>query len=199
MGSDLRTAIMNRHSNYDITSASTITDAQIRELVEFAVLHTPSAFNSQTARVVLLLNDQHKKLWSIVMETLRKIVPPEDFARTEAKINSFAAGHGTVLFYEDRLQLDSMMKEYALYSEMIPGFSMNSAGMLQYVVWTLLRDAGLGASLQHYGNLIESEVALTWKLPAGWHLIAQMPFGKGNSEPGNPEKKPIEEQFRMFE
>lgn len=199
MGSDLRTAIMNRHSNYDITSASTITDAQIRELVEFAVLHTPSAFNSQTARVVLLLNDQHKKLWSIVMETLRKIVPAEDFARTEARINSFAAGHGTVLFFEDRLQIDTMMKEFALYSEMIPGFSMNSAGMLQYVVWTLLRDAGLGASLQHYGNLIESEAALTWKLPAGWKLIAQMPFGKANSEPGNPEKKPIEEQFRMFE
>jgi Predicted oxidoreductase related to nitroreductase len=198
MGSDLRTAIKNRHSNYDITSASPISDAEIQELVEFAVLHTPSAFNSQTARVVLLLKDQHKKLWNIVKETLRKIVPEEDFPKTENKINSFAAGHGTVLFYEDRMQLDTMMKEFALYSEMIPGFSMNSAGMLQYVVWTLLRDVGLGASLQHYGNLIEAEVARTWNLPVGWKLIAQMPFGKANSEPGNPEKKPIEEQFKLF-
>ncbi len=90
------------------------------------------------------------------------------------------------------------MKEYALYSELIPGFSMNSSGMLQYVVWTLLRDVGLGASLQHYGNLIESEVALTWKLPAGWKLIAQMPFGKPNSDPGQPAKKPLEEQFKVF-
>ncbi len=64
MGSDLRTAIKNRHSNYDITPASPISDDEIRELVEFAVLHTPSAFNSQTAKTVLLLNDQHKKLWS---------------------------------------------------------------------------------------------------------------------------------------
>ena len=46
------------------------------------VRHVPSAFNSQTTRVVLLLGESHKKLWQIVKDALKKIVPAEAFAKT---------------------------------------------------------------------------------------------------------------------
>lgn len=62
----------------------------------------------------------------------------------------------------------------------------------------MLEDAGLGASLQHYGNLIEAEVARNWKLNPEWKLIAQMPFGGITAEPGPKEFQPIEERVFVF-
>jgi uncharacterized protein len=56
--------------------------------------------NSQSSRIVLLLGENHAKLWNITTETLRKIVPSENFEPTENKLNAFANGYGTVLFFE---------------------------------------------------------------------------------------------------
>ncbi|MDR1744672.1 MAG: nitroreductase family protein [Planctomycetota bacterium] len=198
MSTDLQTSLKNRRSYYDITSKSPIPDDQIHSIINFAVLNTPSAFNSQSARVVLLLGDQHTKLWEIIRETLRKIVPADKFKPTDDKINSFAAGHGSVLFYEDQATIRELQKNFPLYKDAFPGFSENSAGMLQLVVWVMLRDAGLGASLQHYGNLIQDEVAKTWGLDPDWKLIAQMPFGAPASEPGSKESLPLEKTVRVF-
>lgn len=52
---------------------------KIKEIVEFAVKYTPSAFNSQTARLVVLFGEAHNKLWDITTETLRKVVGDGDF------------------------------------------------------------------------------------------------------------------------
>ena len=92
-------AIKHRRSNYAIQKQTTIPDAEIEEILDFAALHTPSAFNSQSTRMVLLLREQHRRLWDIVRNTLKKTIPAAAYASTEAKINkSFAAGYGTVLF-----------------------------------------------------------------------------------------------------
>ncbi len=198
MASDFRTAIMRRRSYYSIGSTSPISDAEIQDIVNYAVLYTPSAFNSQSARAVLLLGGEHRKLWEIVRETLRTIVPADHFQPTDDKVSSFAAGRGTVLFYEDGGVISDLQTNFPLYADMMPRFSENSSGMLQFAVWTMLEDAGLGASLQHYGNLIESEVARTWKLNPEWKLIAQMPFGSIAAEPGPKEFQPIEERVFVF-
>ena len=47
--------------------------------------------------------------------------------------------------------------------------------MHQFAIWTMLEDAGLGASLQHYNPLIDEKVQNEWKLNPNWKLIAQMP------------------------
>ena len=92
-------ALKNRRTYYSITDQSPIPDQEIECIINLAVRHVPSAFNSQSTRVVLLLGKSHKKLWNIVKDALRKIVPGEAFAKTEEKIdNSFACGYGTVLF-----------------------------------------------------------------------------------------------------
>lgn len=198
MAGDLRTALRDRHSYYDINGKSPIDDAAIREIVEFAMQNTPSAFNAQSARIVLLVGEQHRKHWEIVRESLRAIVPADKFKPTDDKINSFAAGHGTVLFYEDLGTVRKMQEDFPLYKENMHWFSSNSSGMLQHVVWVMLRDAGLGASLQHYGNLVQEEIAKTWNLDSNWMLIAQMPFGTPNSEPEAKDKLPLDQTVKVF-
>ena len=59
---------------------------KIEETIREAVKHSPSAFNSQSSRVVTLYGESHAKFWNLVREALRKIVPAEAFAGTNAKL-----------------------------------------------------------------------------------------------------------------
>lgn len=111
-------ALKHRRTYYSITNQSPVSDEEIERIVNLAVTHVPSAFNSQSTRVVLLLGENHKKLWHIVKETLRKIVPPEVFKTTEAKIdNSFASGYGTVLFFEDQSVVKGLQEAFSSYKD----------------------------------------------------------------------------------
>ena len=193
-------ALKHRRTYYGITNQSPISNKQIVELVNFAVTHVPSAFNSQSTRVVLLLGENHRKLWQIVKDTLRKIVPEEAFKATEAKIDgSFACGYGTVLFFEDQIVVKGLQDMFSAYKDNFPVWSSQTSAMHQLAIWTLLEDAGLGASLQHYNPLIDEEVRRTWNLPESWSLIAEMPFGLPVSEPGEKEYKPLADRVKVFE
>lgn len=189
------TTIKNRRSRYDLTNASPISDKQIEQIISDAVTYTPSAFHSQSSRVILLFGSRHQKLWHIVMETLRDRVPAEKFGATEAKILSFAAGHGTVLYFEDMHTVTTMQKNVPNYAENFPIWSNQSAGMLQYAVWSSLSQEGLGASLQHYNPIIDDAVIREFDVPDGWKLLAQMPFGVPSGQPGDITYKPIEERL----
>ena len=94
-------AIEERRSYYGLSKEVAVSDDRIQEVVGHAVKYTPSAFNSQSARVLVLLGKEHNKLWNITMEAWRKVVPEESFQSTQDKINSFASAYGTVLYYED--------------------------------------------------------------------------------------------------
>lgn len=197
MRTDLYNAIKERRSIYGISKELVISDERIQEVIEQALLHTPSAFNAQSGRIVLLLGTQHDKLWDITKETLRKIVPPENFPQTEERINSFRNGYGSVLFFEDQGVIEGLQAQFALYKDNFPVWSQHSSGMLQYVVWTSLEAEGLGASLQHYNPLVDEEVKQVWGIPEKWKLIAQMPFGKPTSPAGEKEFKPVEERLKV--
>ncbi|MEO3944806.1 nitroreductase family protein [Gorillibacterium sp. CAU 1737] len=198
MAANILQGLKKRRSIYGISKNIPVTEAYIEELVAEAVKHTPSSFNSQSARVVVLFGEQHDKLWTITKETLRKIVPAESFSSTEEKIGSFQSGYGTVLFFEDQAVVENLQAQFALYKDNFPIWSNQSSGMLQLVVWTALAEEGIGASLQHYNPLIDEEVKQTWNLPASWKLIAQLPFGTPTAEPGDKAFQPIEERLKVF-
>lgn len=192
-------ALLHRRSYYALTPESLISDTQIEELVRFAVKHMPSAFDSQSTRLVLLLHEHHAALWKIVNRALRAAVAEEAFARTAAKIErSFASGYGTVLFYEDTAVVRAMQQRFPLYAGNFPVWSEHTSAMHQLALWTLLEDAGFGASLQHYNPLIDKEVRARWLLPEEWRLVAQMPFGLPAGEPAAKSFEPIESRIRIF-
>ncbi|ULO05343.1 nitroreductase family protein [Paenibacillus sp. 19GGS1-52] len=191
-------AVKGRRSVYAISKESTISDAKIQEIVEEAVLHSPTSFNSQTSRAVVLLGEQHDKLWDITAEALRKIVPTEQFEGTAQKLASFKAGYGSVLFFEDQVGVKQLQENFALYADNFPIWSNQSSGILQFVVWTALAEEGIGASLQHYNPLIDEDVKKEWGIPAEWKLIAELPFGKPVTAPGEKEFQPIEARVKVF-
>lgn len=192
-------AVLSRRSYYSIEKKSPITDARIVEIVQFAVKHTPSAFNSQSGRAVVLLGPEHGALWDIVLETLRTIVPAERFGDTEKKLLSFRAGYGTVLFFEDQAVVDGLQAQFKTYRDNFPLWSLQASGMLQYVVWTALEAEGLGVSLQHYNPLIDGAVKKRWALPESWRLVSQMPFGAPTAAPGEKEFGPVEDRVKVFQ
>lgn len=199
MKKDFKEAVKNRRSIYHLDDKISVSDKQIQDIIDFAVLHVPSAFNSQSTRVVLLLGKEHKKLWNIVKSTLEKIVPEESFGATEAKINtSFASGYGTVLFFEDMSIVEGLQKAFPSYSENFPGWSLQTSAMHQFAIWSMLEDAGLGASLQHYNPIIDKEVSKTWNLDSKWKLISQMPFGNPLQAAGEKDFIPLENRVKIF-
>lgn len=199
MERNFKQALAHRRSHYALAPESPIDDTQIEELLRFAVEHVPSAFNSQSARLVLLLHEHHRALWEVVKHTLKAIVPAEAFVATEQKIDrSFASGYGTVLFFEDATVVRTLQEQFPRYAENFPVWSEHTSAMHQLAVWTMLEDAGFGASLQHYNPLIDTEVRERWRLPETWRLIAQMPFGRPMSEPGEKEFEPLEKRLLVF-
>ena len=51
-------------------------------MIEHIIKYTPSAFNSQSTRIVLLLNDQHHKFWDNTKTVLKDVMGPDrDFTQ----------------------------------------------------------------------------------------------------------------------
>ncbi len=189
---------IKRRSQYALGKALPLPQDEVTQLIQGAVRHSPSAFNSQSSRVVILYGAQNEKFWDIVKAELRKIVPADKFESTDKRLSGFAAGAGTVLFYEDQDVVKGLQEKLALYADNFPIWSEQSSGMAQYAVWTALAEVGIGASLQHYNPVADAAVTDTWGLPSQWKLRAQMPFGS-NEGPFN-EKALIEDagRFRVF-
>lgn len=198
MSQNFLQAVENRRSIYAIGRETSVSDEAILELVRRSVKASPTAFNSQGARAVVLFGQQHEKLWNDTLEVLQKVAPPAGFSKTEEKIASFRAGRGTVLYFEDQSVVKGLQDSFPLYRDNFPVWSLESSGMLQLVVWTALEDAGLGASLQHYNPLIDEKVRETWQIPQDWKLLAQMPFGSVEGAPGPKETLPVEDRMKVF-
>jgi len=198
MSKSFNQVVEDRRSIYAIGKEQVLSAEQIQEIVEHNVKHVPSPFNSQSARTVILLGENHDKLWNIVRETLRKIVPAEFFASTDEKINSFQNGYGTILYFEDQAVVEGLQAQFVKFKDNFPIWSLQSAGMLQFAIWSTLEEAGLGASLQHYNPIIDDEVKETWNLPKEWKLMAEMPFGKPLADPGVKEFTPLDYRVKVF-
>lgn len=198
MSKDFYSVLKERRSYYGINKDVQVSDERIKEIVEFAVKYTPSAFNSQTARLVILTGKSHNELWNITTDTLRKVMGDRDFTGTQQKMDSFKSGYGTVLFFEDEAGVKSLQKQFPSYADNFPIWSNQASGMHQLVIWAALESEGLGASLQHYNPLIDEEVKKEWNIPSNWKLIAQMPFGNSTLQPGEKEFQPIENRVKFY-
>ncbi len=198
MGKEFMNAVESRRSIYTIGKEVLLSEEKVGDLVRRAVLNAPSAFHSQGARVVVLFGEEHEKLWRITEKVLRKVVPEENFPDTKTKLDTISAGYGTVLYFEEQSTVRTLQENYPLYQEEFPVWSLESAGMLQYIIWTALEAEGLGASLHHYDPLIDDEVHESWNLPKSWKLLGEMPFGSVTAGAKPKANLPIEQRVLIF-
>ena len=190
--------IKQRRTIYAVGKNVALTPEQIESVIKEAVNHSPSAFNSQTSRIVTLFGESHLQFWNVVRETLRKIVPDAAFEGTNAKINSFAAGYGTVLFYEDQDVVKSLQEQFALYADNFPVWSEHSSAIAQFAVWTALSEQNIGASLQHYNPIVDAEIAEVFDIPTNWKLRAQLVFGSIEAPAGEKTFMAEADRFKTF-
>lgn len=183
----------NRRSVYALGKNLPVSEQEVLEIIDNAVKYSPSAFNSQTAHAVVLLGENHQKLWDITFGELEKFLPNEEAkAATKGKIDSFVAAYGTILFFEDHDVVKGLQEQFPAYADNFPIWSEQSTGIASFAVWNALAEAGVGANIQHYNPVIDEKVAVEWDIPANLVLRAQMPFGEKLQEAA-----PIERTSRV--
>lgn len=188
-------ALKTRRSFYNINRDILVSEETILSLIEETVKYTPSAFNSESQRVVVLLNEKHEQVWEMVKAAIKKLVPEDEFKKSEDKINAFKAGYGTILFFDDSKTTEALIEKFPLYKANFLKWAIEQNGMLQGNVWVGLSEMGIGASLQHYNELIEEQVKTAFNIDKSWTLQAQMPFGNIVTRPDVKPKKSLSERM----
>lgn len=84
MSGDFYSAIEERRSIYGILDEFVISDERIEEVVQFAVANTPTAFNSQTGRIVVLLGNSNKDFWQVIFESIKEGLAEEHIEKKES-------------------------------------------------------------------------------------------------------------------
>lgn len=187
-----------RRSIYALGKNVELSNDQIVELIESTITKTPTAFNSQTSRAVILFGEESEKFWTeIAANELEKVTPAEAFEGTKAKLASFAAGQGTVLFFEDQAVVKGLQEQFPLYADNFPVWSEQGHGIALYATWMALAEKNIGMNVQHYNPLVDQAVAAKYDIPENWVLRAQAPFGSIEAAVGDKETQ-TENRFKVF-
>lgn len=194
----LQQAFDTRRTIYALGNKLPVMPQAIVNIAERVLLHTPSAFNSQSSRLVVLFGAQHHQLWDITEAKLRQAVGDGDFTSSKKKVDGFRAAAGTVLFFEDKRVVKSLQEKFPLYAHHFPTWAQQTSAMHQYALWTELRTLEVGANLQHYNPLIDSDVAAAFDVSEDWELVAQMPFGNILEPAGEKTYQPLNERMRVL-
>ena len=191
--------ITKRRTIYAIGKNVEQSPEYLSDLIQTAIKQSPSSFNSQSSRAVILFNSEHEKFWGIVADKLTSYAKDEESAaKTTAKMDSFAAGVGTVLFFEDQTVVQALQQQFPSYADNFPIWAEHSTAIAQFATWTALHTEGLGASLQHYNPIVDEQVHAEWEIPANWKLRAQLVFGSIEGEPRDKDYLADEERFKLF-
>ncbi|KAK7194079.1 Nitroreductase family [Novymonas esmeraldas] len=192
-------AISKRRSIYSINNKLPKSNKEITKIVKDTIRQCPSSFNVQSSRAVILFGAEHAKVWDVVKAALKKVTSEEQYAQSEIKVNNcFAVGAGTILFYEDRTAISGQQEQFPTYAANFPVWSQHSSAIAQFAVWSALAQDGIGATLQHYNELIEADLRPVFDIPDDWQLVAQMPFG-GVAKPADAKTFiPDDTRFQVY-
>lgn len=198
MKSQFLDLLKKRRSIYALGKDVPLTQEEITSLVKDVVKESPSAFNSQTTRVVFLFNEEHDALWDIVSDTLQEIVPEDSFSKTKEKLNGFKQGYATLLFFEDQDTIKDLQEQFKTYAENFPKWSEQAHGLTMANVWTALAEQNIGANIQHYNPLIDDKVAKKWNIPDSYALKGQFVIGSIQEKAGEKDYISDDKRFTLF-
>ncbi|CAI8498889.1 unnamed protein product [Hanseniaspora opuntiae] len=122
----LLTAIKERRTIYSLKPElpAGVTLADIKDITQAILKDTPSAFNSQPNKVIILTGEAHKQ------------------------------AYGTILFIVDDDVTKGLQEGFPAWAAAFPDFAVTSNGAVQISTWTALSQLpGFGAHLQHYNFL----------------------------------------------
>ncbi|HAQ1864193.1 TPA: nitroreductase family protein [Enterococcus faecium] len=190
--------LKNRRSIYHLGRNVSLSNEELTTLIKEAIKESPTAFNAQSTRAVILFGDAHEKLWEITEEALRPLTPAEAFPNTQNKLAGFKNGYGTVLFFKDTDVVKGLQEQFELYADNFPDWSEQSNGIATANTWVALVDKGLGANLQHYNPVIDEAVAKEWNIPSNWKLRSQLVFGSPETPAREKEYMNDADRFRVF-
>ena len=177
MNCDLLSIFAKRHSYYDINKNIELSLNEIERLLTTCLNLYPSSFNSQDARLILLSGEHHTYFWELVKKELFRVSSIDKSPQIEEKINKFMDGYGTILFFIAPDIASNLQKTYPEYAPQFPSWAEQSNAMLQFMIWSVLAQKNIGASLQHYNPLIDNIVKQQFQIEQTWKFVAQMPFG----------------------
>ena len=175
---DLQT---KRRSIYGLGKDVELSNQELIDTIQEAVFNTPTAFNSQTSRVVILLDEESDAFWN----------------GTKERLKGFAQAKGTILFYEDQDVVKGLQEQFPLYADNFPIWSEQGHGIALYATWLALAEKNIGMNVQHYNPLVDAQLAEKYDIPANWKLRAQAPFGQIVAPAGDKDIQ-TEGRFKVF-
>ena len=184
-------SIAKRRTYYQLNKNLPVAEQEVIGLVETITELVPDSFNMKSARAVVVTGGQQAALWDAVYNAFDGKVARE-------KIDGFRAAYGTILYFFDTDVVKGLQEKFPLYAANFPVWAQQANGMLQFSIWSGLRDLNIGANLQHYNPVIDEKVKAMFGLPASWQLVAQMPFGGIVAEPDAKEKEDIAKRVKVI-
>ena len=188
-----------RRSIYALGRNVKQTPDEIADFVRQTVKWTPSPFNNQTTRVVMLFNQNQTKLWNIVANVLEDKIGKKRFQQGPAqKLQGFKDGWASILFFTDVDVVKKFQKRFSTYASKFPAWSEQAQGNAQYAVWMGLAENQLGANLQHYNPLIDQQVAVAFNVPRNWRLESEMVIGSVEKPAGKKSFMADDRRFKVL-
>ena len=184
-----------RHSFYNINNKLTTQNSDIIGVINGCLDLYPSPFNSQDARLILLMGEHHKYFWELVKKELFRVSESDKKEQIEQKITSFEVGYGTILFFIDPVITSKLSQNYPQFAPKFPEWAEQNNAMLQFMIWTAFAEKNIGASLQHYSPLIDNIIKKEFQINPDWKFVAQMPFGGISDSPKPHDVKYINERL----
>jgi hypothetical protein len=191
--------IKKRRTIYALGTDSQYSKEDIENRIREVVQQVPSAFNSQTTRVVVLFDEANVKFWDHIYDVQKDVLEGEMWDMMSGVMNGAKEAIGTVLFFEDKEAVEQMPTQGARTE----AYKQNNNANAQYAVWLALAEMDLGASLQHfnvgYEQGFDKGTKEMFDLPESYEMLAQMPFGSIEQEAGEKEHIDTNEQVKVFD
>lgn len=196
--SEFKNVVKARRTIYVLGNESDYSIEEIVANIRETQKNVPTAFNSQTSRLVVLTGEANDKFWDLIYSVQKDVLNSEVWDFMSPIMTGAKNGIGTVLFFEDRDAVAKMPTK----GQRTEAYKQNNSAISQYAIWLTLADMNLGGSLQHfnvgYEQGFDRSVRELFDLPESYEMIAQMPFGSIAQPAGEKEKINPEEQVRLI-
>ena len=188
--------IEKRRSNYDLAANIELNKKDLINLLRKIIYYSPSPFNVQSSKIVLLNKKSHHLLWTTVVEEFLKKNNNGDLLDSDkARIKREDKAYGTILFYKDERVIEEFKEKLDAYEQKsLDSWCIEESAMLQMNIWNELRLRNIGAHIVHFDD-IDEEVSVAFDIDKNYKLVAMMVFGNIIQEAAVKPKKDIDKRF----